>query len=205
LHAREIAKAGYSVHGIDLSPGMISRAGDLQRSLEPSLASRLSFDSGDARTYRTEKQFDVVVSLFHVMSYQTSNDDLLNAFATARAHLNDGGVFVFDCWYGPAVLTDPPKIAKKILRDGTLTLERTATPSIDPERNVVDVHYALEAVDGGNARDTIHETHSMRYLFTPEVKLMLAQNELDLIDSFRWMTEERPDLQSWNVCYVARG
>ena len=38
------------------------------------------------------------------MSYQTSNDDLNATFASARANLKQGGVFIFDCWYGPALL-----------------------------------------------------------------------------------------------------
>ena len=36
-----------------------------------------------------------MISLFHVMSYQTTNADLLAVFATAAAHLRPGGLFLF--------------------------------------------------------------------------------------------------------------
>ena len=42
-----------------------------------------------------------MISLFHVMSYQTDNNDILSAFQSARNALNIGGIFIFDVWYGP--------------------------------------------------------------------------------------------------------
>ena len=59
--------------------------------------------------YECSETFDAVISLFHVVSYQSSNQDLQDCFATAKHHLRRGGVFVFDCWYGPAVLNDLPR------------------------------------------------------------------------------------------------
>ena len=47
-------------------------------------------------TLRRGRRFDVVVSLFHVFGYQTSNDDLAAAFGTVREHLNADGLAIFD-------------------------------------------------------------------------------------------------------------
>ena len=55
------------------------------------------------------QKFDAIVFLFHVMSYQVTNKMLNEVFSNVFKHLNDGGLFIFDFWYGPAVLTDPPK------------------------------------------------------------------------------------------------
>ena len=44
---------------------------------------------------------DAVVSLFHVVSYQTTNGRVLDMFRNARDHLEPGGLFLFDVWYGP--------------------------------------------------------------------------------------------------------
>jgi SAM-dependent methyltransferase len=204
-HARELAGAGYSVQGVDISAGMLKRAHKMRASLPAELAGRLSFSQGDARSLRLDEKFDAVVSLFHVMSYQTSNQDLLSAFASARSHLVTGGVFIFDCWYGPAVLTDRPRVVTKIFRDGDLILERLAEPVMHAERNVVEVRYTLKVSGGSLEGETIRERHNMRYLFTPEVELMLASNDLTLVDSREWMSARKPGFDSWNVCYVARG
>ena len=63
---------------------------------------------GDIREIRLNKRFDTVIALFHVISYQTTNEDVTAAFETARQHLNSGGIFIFDISYGPAVLTERP-------------------------------------------------------------------------------------------------
>ena len=39
------------------------------------------------------KTYDVVLSLFHVMSYQITNKQLKDVFSNAAIHLNKNGLF----------------------------------------------------------------------------------------------------------------
>jgi SAM-dependent methyltransferase len=203
-HARDLARKGFTVHGVDISEGMLARANETKATLNADLSGKLAFSHADARSVELGKTFDAVVSLFHVMSYQTSNDDLASAFASARRHLAHGGVFIFDCWYGPAVLTDRPKVVTKTFADDGLKLERLSEPTMDAERNTVEVKYTLHVTGEARDNETIRESHLMRYLFTPEVEMMLAANDLKLESSREWMTARAPGFNSWNVCYVAR-
>ena len=59
----------------------------------------------------------------------STNADLLAAFATAREHLNPGGVFIFDCWYGPAVLAERPSVRIKRMEDGATSITENTIPS----------------------------------------------------------------------------
>src|SRR5690606_25042100 len=95
---------GYSVHGIDLSEDMLKIAETRRKGKE----NKLNFSHSNIQDLSLDKKFDIVVSLFHVMSYQNSNDEIIKALEVAKNHLVDGGVFIFDFWYGPAVLTDLP-------------------------------------------------------------------------------------------------
>ena len=54
--------------------------------------------------------------MFAVLGYQHTNADVLDALATARAHLDVGGLFAFDVWYGPAVLSERPSERVKVDR-----------------------------------------------------------------------------------------
>ena len=78
---------------------------------------RVSFDIGDVRTVRFDQKFDAVAALFHVMSYQVTDSDLTETIRTASSHLAVGGVFLFDCWYGPAVADVPPGSARQAVRE----------------------------------------------------------------------------------------
>ncbi len=202
-HAFCFAEKGFTVHGIDLSEGMVNAANS--RKQQSKYSSQLSFESGDVRNYSIEKKFDVVLSLFHVISYQTSNTDLLNAFTTAKKQLSPDGVFIFDCWYGPGVLSDPPTVRIKRLEDEEIFVSRFAEPIVHSKENIVDVNYNLIIRDKINhSYEELTETHRMRYLFYPEVELMLTQVGLKIVSFNKWMTFDNPDLKTWYVCFCIK-
>jgi SAM-dependent methyltransferase len=202
-HAVEFARRGYTVFGVDRSAEMLVRAQE-QRSRLPSLGQRLVFAHHDIRGLRLNRRFDCVVALFHVVSYQISNQDVLDAFAAAKSHLEDGGVFVFDCWYGPGVLSDPPVKRTKVLRQGEQHLLRLAEAAMHVNANVVDVSYRFVVEEGGRAAPAeFGETHRMRYFFAPELALALQMTGFKMAALTEWMSECEPDHHTWNAAVVA--
>jgi SAM-dependent methyltransferase len=199
-HDRELARLGFAVTGIDFSDEMLDSARSAAGGND-----MLKYAHGDVRSVRLEETFDVVVSLFHVMSYLVTNEDLAAAFATARHHLNPGGIFIFDCWYGPGVLTDRPVVRVKELEDEKIHVTRIASPVMHPSENCVDVNYQMlirQKSDG--VVGEIRESHRMRYLFVPEVDRMLAESGLDLCVSQEWLTAAPLALTSWNALFIAQ-
>ncbi len=197
-HAVKLAEHGFAIHGVDLSDTMLAAA-------RQHANAKLTFELGDARTVRVGRTFDAVVSVFHVMSYQTTNADLAAAFATARAHLASGGVFVFDCWYGPAVLTDRPVVRVREIADDHVEVTRIAEPVMHAEENIVDVNYHVFLRDKPTGeRSELRETHRMRYLFSPEVAQFLDAAGFELVGAREWLTNEPLSYRSWNACFVAR-
>ncbi len=204
-HAAVLAGEGYRVHGVDRSPAMLRRCRDRQARLPAGTAARLSFSEGDVRTVRLGESFDAVVALFHVVSYQTGDDDLKACLAAARAHVATHGIVLFDCWYGPAVLHERPAVRIKSLEDDGLAVTRIAEPEMHPNENRVDVHYRVFARDTeSGAVEEIRETHRMRYLFKPEVESLLRDVRLAPVDCREWMTGREPGLSTWSVYFLAR-
>lgn len=197
-----LTEKGYAVTGVDMSKDMLAVANSNLSTFNPQLSAP-QFIHGDIRTVRLGKAFDTIISLFHVMSYQTTNEDLAAAFATARTHLNPGGVFIFDCWYGPAVLTDRPAVRIKRLENEVLEVTRLAEPVMYPNANLVDVKYQVFIRDKADNRvDELKESHLMRYLFGPEIEKLAGVEGLKLIRSEEWMTGRRPGFDTWGVCFV---
>jgi SAM-dependent methyltransferase len=203
-HDLLLAEKGYEVTGVDLSEEMLAVA-NFQLSAATHQRFSCNFHQGDIRTICLGSTFDVVISLFHVMSYQTTNDDLRAAFATARRHLKPGGVFIFDCWYGPAVLTDRPVVRVKRLDNEKIAVTRIAEPIMQANDNVVEVNYQILVHDKEDgAVEELQETHLMRYLFRPEVELLLGELGMPLDATEEWMTGRTPGFDTWGVCFVAR-
>ena len=200
LHACLMAEKGCTVHGIDLSEEMLEAAGRRRANLPSQLQSRLSFAAGDVRTYRHACTFDVVVSLFHVFSYQTSNADLSSAFQTAAAHLGPGGILICDFWYGPAVLAQRPDVRVKRLQNQAYEIIRIAEPVLHENTNLVDVHYDIRITERASGKvETLSEKHQLRYIFLPELELIAAQNSMSCLQSFSWLTQDPPSRDSWSV------
>ena len=204
-HDLLLARMGYEVTGIDLSNEMILVANNQLSSVNGVMLS-LNFQNGDMRTIRLEKSFDVVISLFHVVSYLISDEELSAAFATASAHLKAGGIFIFDCWYGPAVLTDRPCTRIKRLEDEEISVTRIAEPVLYPNDNVVDVNYHVIIGDKKSGEmEELRETHRMRYLFRPEIELCLRRAGMNIIEVTEWLTGREPGFDTWGICFVVRG
>jgi SAM-dependent methyltransferase len=205
-HAVLLAQeGGYQLHGVDFSPEMLQTANDRKSQLPPSLAENLEFSHGDVREVRLNRSFDAVLSLFHVISYQTTNADLQAALATAKMHLKPGGILLFDVWYGPTVLSQPPAVRIKRLEDDAISVTRLAEPVLHPNENLVDVKYNVFIRDKQtNSVEELQEVHHMRYLFKPELELLLSQAGLQFIDCQEWMTDQPPGLDTWGVYFIAR-
>ena len=196
-HDSLLSDKGYIVHGVDNSKEMLKIANKAVN------RKNLSYSLGDIRTIRLNKQFDIVISLFHVISYQISNDDLRKALTTAYGHLNAGGVFIFDCWYGPAVLNDRPTERVKRLEDKDIEVIRLAKPVMCPNENIVDVNYHMTIRDKANGKiENLEEIHQMRYLFKPEIIGLCERVGFKLLDVKEWMTDKEPGLDTWSVYFV---
>lgn len=200
-HVFAFESLGYEVTGVDLSDTMIGIA---SREKEERKAKAL-FYQGDIRQYRDTRPYDAVVSLFHVMSYQVSNDDLMQAFETARLLLKPGGVFIFDCWYGPGVLADLPASRVKHFENEEMSVDRTSAAAMDVNTNTVEVLF--DVVIQNKTRNEINrlkEVHPMRYLFRPEVEFLAKAHNLRVEAQYHWMQTSAPDEKSWYCVFVLK-
>jgi len=199
-----LAAQGFKVTGVDRSPAMLAEA---HRRLADwdTPGSAPQFLEGDVTTLQLGQTFPLVFSLFHVLSYQVSDAALDAAMATAANHLETGGLFIFDFWYGPAVEEEKPEIRVREVEDEILHVRRRAEPVMHQERHTVDVNYTVEITrkhDG--LREVLQETHEMRYLFLPEVESFLNKAGLRLLVAEEWRTGAPPSPATWGVCVVAR-
>jgi len=197
VHAGFLAKKGYHVTGIDLSADMIRVANEKQ-------IPNANFQVQNATDFKLENKFDVILSLFHVVSYQNANQDINSMFSRVSQHLQPGGLFIFDFWYGPAVLSLLPETRVKRLEDSEAKIYRLAEPDVYQDRNVVDVKYELIIYNKATKQaDFINESHPMRYLFLPELDVYLENAGLKAVNYEEWITGDKPSNNSWGVTCIA--
>ncbi len=202
-HGRLLAAMGFDVHGIEQSREMVSVARAAKGQPSSETTGTFACEVGDICKVNLDRTFDAVVALFHVMSYQTSNQALRAAVQTAARHLVPCGLFLFDVWHGPAVLSQRPSERIKEVADDRYRVKRTARAELDTNSSTVKVVYDMECEDrscGDIAR--FSEEHVMRYLFPTEVDLLAQSCGMRLKAIEEFLTGQPPSTSTWGVAYL---
>lgn len=193
-HLLPLARRGYELTGLDVSPEMLLHA----RAKADEAGVTAELIEGDVRTAMLPPGHDAALLMFAVLSYMRTNDDVLAALRTARAGTRPGGLLLLDAWHGPAVLSERPEDRSKIV-DGRVT--RHAHTIVDARQHLARVAYRLDLPGG----ETVEEEHVVRFFFPLELELFLELAGFRLLS----MTPAGEldgivDEHVWNVFVVAR-
>ena len=195
-HGRLLADRGYRVHGIERSAEMVAQS---------IVIDGFSCQQGDICTVQLGRTFEAVLSLFHVISYQIHNAELMSVFARAADHLRTGGLFIFDFWYSPAVYALRPATRVKRMSSEQVEIIRIAEPVIYPNENRVDVNYTILVRDTlSGVVKTFTETHPMRHFSLPEIDFLAAAQGFQRIGASEFLTDKSPDVDTWGVCVTLK-
>ena len=190
-HGNEFIQNGYSVIGIERSIEMIEASRKTRQ---------FNCINGDITDLKMNAKFDLVTSLFHVMSYVVDNQDLNRLFKLTNGHLEEDGIFYFDYWYAPAVLSLKPQTKKIILENDTTKVIRYTTPQPDWTRNVVDIKFDFVVIDKSAQRITeFTENHLMRYFSIPEIELFAANSGFRVLKHEEMCTAVAPCEETWAI------
>lgn len=174
-HIKLFSKLGYICTGVDISPKMVALAKQKLAAITP----LPTVIQADLKSLTLPKKFDVVVSLFHVLSYMVTDDEIDAFFQTARKHLAPNGIFIFDCWNGKGVLSNPPEIRYKKVFLPAGILHRIKIPTINKAENSVNViHHGFLLSSGQSMAQHFEEKHVLRYFFANEIKRFAKRNGL---------------------------
>jgi SAM-dependent methyltransferase len=201
-HAKLFAECEFTIHCVDISESMLDVARLKTLALPNNISNRISFEYGDIRNYRNREVYDVVLSLFHVFSYQTSNKDLVDSFRTAAKHLNSGGILIFDYWYGPGVLGDKPHTRIRRAEDDSTSLLRLAESKLIHAENRVEVDFTIFS-DKDDQKEVISEKHNMRYLFINEI-LMMSEEYFSCEANYSWLSQNTIKDNDWYGVSILR-
>ncbi len=187
-HLAALRSAGVRGEGVDVSPSMIVAA----RAAHPDIL----FQVASAQNFRLSSDRDVISMLFHAISYQSTDDDLRGAIRNISTHLAPHGLFVFDFWHTPAVLSDPPvPRLRKAMVEGR-TLFRLTTPTEDRQRRLVHIEFEFRW-DTPDGEAALREMHTMRHFEENELRQVLAAEGLSVVECAGWMTDRPLTVADW--------
>lgn len=203
-HVVPLAQRGYQVSGVDLSSGMLAKA--REKAADAGVAERTRFALGNVQNVDVPgAPVDAAIMMFAVLGYQQTDAEVAAALANVRRQIPVGAAFIFDVWYGPAVLADKPGTREREVQGPSGKLVRRTRSTLDEGCNLCTVHFELERFEDAVSAQTVQEDHVMRYFFPEElerfaVRTGFAPVALRDFDDYR----KPATAKSWNIVGVFR-
>ena len=199
-HALRLSERGYTVHGVDRSGEML----EIARRKAHGKGLSCTFSQSDLREFQTNETFDVVIMMFAVLGYNLENDDVIAALHTVRAHLNPGGLFICDVWYGPAVLDQKPGDRVRVIEEGRRKIIRASSGELDRYHHRVKVRFHVWEIIGDRVVSETEEEHAMRFFFAQELKLLFDYVGLTLSLIYPFPNLDKKSKEEWNIGIIAK-
>jgi SAM-dependent methyltransferase len=183
-HAAKLCKYGYRLTGLEISKEMVTLAKEKNiEGFNPLVA--------DITDFTIEEKYDVAISLFHVISYISSNTDLISCFKKVNEHLNSKGIFIFDVWYSPAVYIQNPETRIKRMSNDIINVTRIAESVLYYNSNTVEVNYEIMIQNKETSvMELFKEKHTMRHFSIPEIELLATHTNFNLIKTEEFSTKK---------------
>jgi SAM-dependent methyltransferase len=167
-----LAQAGIDITGLDITPGMLSRARQKAAGLP------VRWIEADARTFRLEQQFKVIFGggFFQHLLERPDQEAVLRR---VREHLAPGGVFAFNVFFPHAdsLIASPDEqdwFSYENARGQLVTV--TGTDHYDPIRQV-RTETAIRRWTGTDGREVVRRAPLQQRMFFPaELDALLHYN-----------------------------
>ncbi len=206
--ALNLARAGFAVHGVDLSLPMLGGLARVAAQEPPMVRSKLSWERGDFRTIRLERKFPLVLLPFNALHHCQDHRDVLALFATVRAALAPDGRFALDCYQPDIGLYT--RDATKRYEERTFTHPRTGETLESWENGWYDsmaqlhhVVYTYKFPDGREERAHL----KLRMFWPQELRALIDLSGFEIVEEKGGFDEEplAADSAKWVLVLKDRG
>ncbi len=174
-----LARAGHAIHGIDIEPAMIERAKE-RAAAQPGLQGKLTFIQGDILTYKSERQYPLVIFPYNGLLHFHEQEQQITLLKRLRALTADAGLLVLDLpnpadSFG-AQDSDALILEKTFIEpeSGHLVMQYSVS-QLDRTEQLFHITWIYDEVTGDGTVKRTFAPVVFRYFFFAEVKLLLER------------------------------
>ncbi len=173
-----LAREGYRITGVDISPAMLEVA--RKKVASEGLTGHVTLVEQNMRELDLADRFQLVFISVNSFMHLLSTEDQLSALERIRDHLYPGGLLLLDLFnpdLGRLIDFRGQVVLEKVMTDPETgdRLMRFHADKVDLARQIISATYILDRVDSeGRVQRTLFP-FSVRYLFRFELELLLRQ------------------------------
>lgn len=203
----ELAADGYEIWGIDDSAKMLDIARKKLTSLPEEVREKIHLVQADMRDFKLDKQFQMCIIPFRAFLHNLTLDDQLASLRAIHKHLLPGGILAFDLFVPVHQVLGQQEWHVDIEADELAEPEQgislTAHIDHDPVQQLLSItNIYHQAVPGKEDKES-KASMKYRYIFRPEMELLLLHCGFKLLSCYGGFTGESYDFHSGIMCFVA--
>jgi len=179
-HVLAMQELGYKILGIDSSREMITHA---QKRFP-----NCNFAIGDLQTYKKEKSFDGIYSIFGTMNYLITNTDLEVSLGNIRKNLKPSGIVIMEIWNAipiqliqrkPLTTVGHAKIGNLVIKRNRGFKIKRPDGAAQSEETLVEVNFVYNL-----DQKEIKDKHIMRVFTLEEIANLLENQKFDILQTY---------------------
>ena len=183
--------------GIDSSKNMIKIAKNKHKN------KKLIFKHINIANFKSNNKYDLIYSLFHVLSYQTKKNEIKKFFNIPKKNLKKNGIFIFDFWNKNGVLNLKPSKRYKVVKTTKFDIHRFSEPEWFKFKDIVKIKYLMSVYDKKiNKKFKFSENHLIRYFNLNFIKKILKVNNLKILKIFNVIKTNKSFSDSWALTFI---
>jgi SAM-dependent methyltransferase len=190
-----LAKAGYSVKGMDYSAEML----DIARNKANKAKLEIDFFQGDIRDFKCIERPKVLTCLFDSMNYLLNENDFYHACLSAYNSLPDSGLFIFDVNTIFALTKYWDQRLEVKEAEGVVSIWKN---SYDFVKHYANLSLTL-FIPRGKGYRRVDEFHQEKAYPLEDVEKMLGAAGFGKIEMFKHLTLEPPQRNTIRATIVA--
>tara|TARA_B100000780_G_C21054725_1_gene423704 strand:+ start:256 stop:1005 length:750 start_codon:yes stop_codon:yes gene_type:complete len=196
-YTSSLFKNKFDVTGVDRSEAMLKIAKAKNK--------KITFVKSDITKIKLNQKFDVITTMFDVLSYLNTNKDINIFFQKANIHLKNKGLIFFDFWYKPGIEKNKPLPRLKKIENSKFKIFRMTNPKWHQSKNIIEVNSELVILN--KVKKTaidIKEKHNLRYFSLQEIKSFLKKFDFNIITTLELPTGKKISNNCWSILVLAK-
>ena len=201
-HAFALEQYGYQITATDRSPAMLQ----VGRRRASKIGSKVVFTSADMQQLQLPaKEFDAAVCLFDSIGYLKTDEALKSALAEIRSRVRQKGLFIFEFWHAPAMLSHYSTVRVRRWKTSNGEVVRISETTLDRENRLANVDYTVYELESDGTYSTLREAHTNRYFSVNEMQTFISAAHFEPLKFFAGFEKEGSiNVDTWHIVAVAR-
>jgi SAM-dependent methyltransferase len=186
----ELAKAGYSVTGLDLSEQMLKIYRNKIKNLPKSVGEKIEIINGDMAEFHLDKKFSLIIAPFRAFQALTAENDVKNCLKCIKEHLSGDGIFIIDVFRPHKTMDESWRSEESVLwerddeKSGIHAVKKECRERIDVNKQIIYPYFVYEVKGKNGKTERRTEYLELKYYYYEQLIELLESNDFRVLEEY---------------------